>query len=234
MDTQPGNRATPDSLRRKRDIPDSKHDESGKRRDTRTSDDIYQTDMAATETTDDTIHAAGTKLSSQSTITNFHDTDITSISSDTNTASDDQTKELNEAPPKPSLQTIPRGDSIYEHLAATEKRIVLGRRMVEAGKSDSTDDLDDYFNQAVALHPLSMTCRQFRDEFQDIHTEASEPQWTLLVNNLDLEQLRAFSDNIQVDEYIIVSNWTTTHRDPLQDYAIMCTSKTTQALHRTV
>lgn len=95
---------------------------------------------------------------------------------------------------------------IYEYLAATEDRIVLGRRMVEAVKSDSTEDLDDCFEQATALHPLSMTCHQFRDEFQEVHTEATEPLWILLVNNFDLEQLRIFSEYIAMDESIIASN----------------------------
>jgi hypothetical protein len=51
---------------------------------------------------------------------------------------------------------------------------------------------------------LSMTCRQFRDEFQKVHGAASEPYWILLVNNFDLKQLEHFSDFIQSKEYIKV------------------------------
>jgi hypothetical protein len=45
-------------------------------------------------------------------------------------------------------------------------------------------------------HPLSMTCKQMRAEFQDAHFTARNACWTLLINNFDLEQLHLFDDYI--------------------------------------
>lgn len=110
-----------------------------------------------------------------------------------------------ERPLKSTLQTLPRKlrDMIYDFVAATEERIVLGRRMVEAEKKNNK--YDECFKQAVTLHPLSMTCHQFRDEFQDVHFAAVGPRWILLVNNFDLEQLSAF-DMYIVQEHLAVSH----------------------------
>lgn len=58
------------------------------------------------------------------------------------------------------------------------------------------------FKGAIALHPLSMSCHQFLDEFQKVHVAASEPSWALIVNNLDLNQIKYFSDFIQSEQYI--------------------------------
>lgn len=215
MDTTFSNHTTPDSLKRKRDAlaedntPCSKRDGRDKRRDTEKSDDIDQTNMVTAEGTDEPTHAVGTDMSLNITTTMSDDNGIDSTPSNKITTSDDRTNKTNETPPKPTLQTIPRElrDSIYKLVAATEERIVLGRRMVEARKNDSTWSLDQCFDAAVALHPLSMTCRQFRDEFQDEHISAPKATWVLLVNNFDLEQLQIFNDYIQSEEYIKVTGY---------------------------
>lgn len=212
MTTKHDKHAVSDSLKRKRDAPveDSTPDlvylGSRRKSNIAKNDDLSSTIAATTNTTGEIIQA--TSLCSHLTTTNSGDTGIGSGSSDSNTVHGRQNNNPDDGPSKPTLQTLPPElrNLIYEFLAATEERIVLGRRMLEAEKSDSTDDLDDCFNQAVALHPLSMTCRQLRDEFQEVHVEASEPRWVLLVNNFDLEQLRVFSHYIQLDEYIIVSS----------------------------
>lgn len=82
---------------------------------------------------------------------------------------------------------------IYQHLAATEDCIVLGRRFVEVHIGDEELSLDQCFHTAVALHPLSMTCRQMRDECQDLHFSDPNPQWVLVINNFDIQQITIFN-----------------------------------------
>lgn len=81
---------------------------------------------------------------------------------------------------------------IYRYLADTEERIILGRRFVEVSEDEEDLSLDECFDEAVALHPLSMTCHQMRDEFQDLHFSYSYPKWVLVVNNFDIQQLALF------------------------------------------
>jgi hypothetical protein len=125
------------------------------------------------------------------------------------TAPEFETPAADNTSPAASLQGLPRElrDSIYGFVAATEEHIVQGRRMVEARRNNSTWTLDECFKQAIALYLLSMTCRQFRDEFQKVHAGASEPKWVLLVNNFDLEQIQIFSDYIQSRVFIEVVTW---------------------------
>lgn len=81
---------------------------------------------------------------------------------------------------------------IYQHLAATEEHFVSGRRFVDAHKADKKLSLDECFDEAVALHPLSMTCHQMPDEFQPIHhfsLSALDARWVLVVNNFNFQQL---------------------------------------------
>lgn len=102
---------------------------------------------------------------------------------------------------------------IYAFVAATEERIVLGRRMAKACHYKSrTQTLYESFKGAIALHPLSMTCHQFLDEFQGVHVAASEPSWALVVNNFDLDQIRCFSDFIQSEQYIKATKSTFYHK----------------------
>jgi hypothetical protein len=118
--------------------------------------------------------------------------------------------------PKPSLQTLPRElrDSIYDFVVATGECIVLGRRMVELHKENSDWTIDGYFDETVALHPLSMTCRQFRDEFTNEHLSGSEAPYVLLVNNFDLDQLHMFSEYIVGGYSIVVSTAYDDEYDP--------------------
>lgn len=90
---------------------------------------------------------------------------------------------------------------IYEHLAGTEERIVLGRRFVDAHKADKELSLDQCFDKAVALHPLSMTCRQMRDEFQNLHFSDPDPKWVLVVNDFNIQQLSLFYDYLDSEEF---------------------------------
>lgn len=85
---------------------------------------------------------------------------------------------------------------IYEHVADAEKeRFVLGRRFVEAHK-DGSLSLDERFDEAVAPHALSMTCRQMQEEFQLLyHFRASEDvRWVLVVNNFEIDQIERFAE----------------------------------------
>ena len=213
MDAILSNHTTPDSLKRKRDTlaENTKLDGRDKRRNTEKSDYIDQTNKAAAECTDEPTRAVGTNMSLNITTMSSDDASIDSILSNNITTSDDRTNKTNEAPPKPTLQTLPRElrDMIYEYVAATEERIVLGRRMIEERQKYSTLSLDLCFVAAVALHPLSMTCRQFLNEFQQVHFSAPNAPWILLVNNFELAQVQVFSDYIQEDlqEFILVTGY---------------------------
>lgn len=209
MDTKYSKRAISASLKRKRGTaaneatPALKHGDSRKKIDNTKNTNLNSANKAARDTTGETVQAIVTH--SYLIITTPGDTNIESISSETNTTCDDTNSILDKTASKPTLQTLPRElrNLIYDFVAATEERIVLGRCMVEAEKSDSTKDLDDCFGEAVALHPLSMTCRQFRDEFQAVHTAATGPPWILLVNNFDLEQLHMFGRYIMAKHAVV-------------------------------
>lgn len=210
MDNKHSNGVKPDSMKRKRAIlaedatPDPKRNSSCKKSNAAKTKILDSPNMATTELTGETAQV----IAHHSNLTTINSGDAGSgpISSDTNTASDDKTNNPDDIPSKPTLQTLPRElrDLIYDFVAATEERIVLGIRMLDTRRENSTWALDERFDEAVALHPLSMTCHQFRDEFQDLHHSAGEPTWVLLVNNFDLEQLQIFSDYIQSAEFIHV------------------------------
>jgi hypothetical protein len=113
-------------------------------------------------------------------------------------------------PPRASLQWLPRElrDQIYEHLAETDERIVLGWRFLQIWEDrDAALALDDCFDSAVALHPLSMTCKQMRAEFQNIHFTATKARWTLSVNNFDLDQIELFGYYINNEVFIEDIAW---------------------------
>jgi hypothetical protein len=207
MDSQSGNDVTPDSLKRKRysltedDTPDFEHDRSEKKRNTGTNDKVNRASMDTAGTTDGPVHSAGAHMDLPLTTANSQ-----GAGPKPSTVPANKTIETVAEVSKPTLQTLPRElrDMIYDYVAADEEHIVLGRRMVEARRANSTWTLDKCFNEAVALHPLSMTCRQFRDEFQGVHFSAPDPRWILVVNNFNLEQLQIFSDWIQSEEYVKV------------------------------
>jgi len=100
-------------------------------------------------------------------------------------------------PPQASLLGLPQElkDQIYGYLTEGEDRIILGWRFVEAYKRRYYPALshEECFTSAIALHPLSMTCKQMLHEFQPVHLRATKLRWTFLVNNFDLEQLMLLS-----------------------------------------
>ena len=113
-------------------------------------------------------------------------------------------------PPRASLQGLPRElrDQIYEQLAETEERIVLGWRFLQVWEhGDVSLSLDDCFDSAVALHPLSMTCKQMPADFQYIHFTATKARWTLSVNNFKLDQLELFGYYIDSGSFIEDITW---------------------------
>jgi hypothetical protein len=184
--------AMSESLKRKRDtlIGDNTRDLEShamwKKTNKVSGDDasLTETTTSTTDTSDGPIHANGVYTHASST-TAYSNTTKTNA----NTIPADKLMEAKDRLPKPSLQTLPRElrDSIYDFVVATGECIVLGRRMVELHKENSDWTIDGYFDETVALHPLSMTCRQFRDEFTKEHLSGSEAPYVLLVNNFDLD-----------------------------------------------
>jgi hypothetical protein len=170
------------------------------------------------------------KLKHSRTETNMHDYQLydsqqmndirssASLSGHSPTSTDDNDSTVtystqHSPPPGASLLGSPRElrDQIYGYLAETEERIVLGWRFVRAHRSrDTIKTLDECFDLAVALNPLSMTCKQMRAEFQNVHFTARNARWTLLVNNFDLEQLHLFYEYIVSGSFIMPRDWATT------------------------
>ena len=111
-------------------------------------------------------------------------------------------------PPQASLLGLPQElkDQIYGYLTEGEDRIILGWRFVEAYKRRYYPALshEECFTSAIALHPLSMTCKQMLNEFQPVHLRATKTRWTFLVNNFDLEQLMLLSGYVN-DELLAKS-----------------------------
>jgi hypothetical protein len=188
------------------DIPTSGlESEEPQKKKSKTANDISPLEMTAKDTTDDSNHTSGTLINSSSDA-NTDATATHSASPGPEAVPEVETAAANNTPPAASLQGLPRElrDLIYEFVADTEEIIVLGRRMVEVHRANSAWSLDRYSDGAIALHSLSMTCRQFRDEFRDIQVGGYKPSWVLLVNNFDLKQLQIFSDYIQSEEYLKV------------------------------
>lgn len=104
---------------------------------------------------------------------------------------------INSLPPQASLLGLPRElkDQIYGYLTESEGRIILAWRFVENYKRHYPAlSYEDCFNSAIALNPLSMTCKQMLNEFQPALLRATKTRWTLLVNNFNLEQLQLFGN----------------------------------------
>lgn len=111
-------------------------------------------------------------------------------------------------PPQASLLGLPQElkDQIFGYLTEDEERIILGWRFVEAWKRHYPKlSYHDCFTSAIALHSLSMTCKQMLNEFQPALLRATKTRWTFLVNNFDKEQLLFFSDHIN---YVLDPNET--------------------------
>lgn len=86
---------------------------------------------------------------------------------------------------------------IYDFVAADgpDKRIILGRKLVEASKDNKHDgDICEQAFSALVSHPLSMSCTQIRREYlsrlRAAHTSA-QLNYDFVINNFDPEQLKA-------------------------------------------
>lgn len=105
-------------------------------------------------------------------------------------------------PAEPTLQGVPAELRLkfYKLVAATpEKRIILSRKFAQAVKNQECDgSLCKQAFSAIVQHPLSMTCRQIREEFQsEAHDAFSRSQcqsYDFVVNNFDMEQVRLFRE----------------------------------------
>lgn len=78
---------------------------------------------------------------------------------------------------------------------------------METNAASVSLSLDDCFDSAVALHPLSMTCKQMHAEFQYIHFTATKARWTLSVNNFNLDQLELFGYYIDSEVFSEDITW---------------------------
>jgi hypothetical protein len=98
------------------------------------------------------------------------------------------------APSRTSLQGLPPElrNNIFKYVAATQDRYVLGRRFHQSLQFRQDRSLIEHLHSSVALHPLSVTCRQMQAEFSGLHLAASESRWVLVVNNFDVEQVEGF------------------------------------------
>lgn len=97
-------------------------------------------------------------------------------------------------PASPSLQGIPPElrNNIYDQLALTEPRNVSGRKLLELRRQYPGGDLWKQFKSAIAVHPLTMTCRQMRTEFSPVLATTAGQIYHLIIDNLDLTQLELF------------------------------------------
>lgn len=129
-------------------------------------------------------------------------------------------------PPQASLLGLPQElrDQIYGYLAESEERIILGWRLVEVYKRHYPAlSYDDCFTAAIALHPLSMTCKQMLMEFQPVLFGATKTRWTFSINNFDLEQFQFFNNYVNTglaikpsDEWLAVKAKDPTGRYDMQ------------------
>jgi hypothetical protein len=92
-------------------------------------------------------------------------------------------------------------NQIYGLVAAstTEKRTILGHKLAQAAKAfDHDGDVREQALAAAVQHPLSMTCRQIRAEFQsgfhDVYTRSQSQRVDLVINNFDIEQMKVFEE----------------------------------------
>lgn len=107
----------------------------------------------------------------------------------------------------PNLQGIPselRND-IYGLVASdiSRKPIILGRKVAQSARNfEYGGDLRAQALSAVVQHPLSMTCRQVRAEFQSGFNDdhARHQTYEFVVDNFDFEQLKLF-DELQYAKY---------------------------------
>jgi hypothetical protein len=143
----------------------------------------------------DTTHVEVTASTRDTQVNSSLIARLPTSSSDTAAATQSPTK--TSLPPQASLLGLPQElrDQIYGYLTEDESRIVLGWRFVELWKRHYPKlSHEDCFTSAIALHPLSMTCRQMLSGFQPALLRATETRWIFVVNNFDQKQLLFFDD----------------------------------------
>ena len=84
-------------------------------------------------------------------------------------------------------------NKIYKYLL-TEPRNVSGRKLVELREHSRGGDLWKQFQSAIAIHPLTATCRQMRTEFGSVLATTAGQIYHFNVNNLDPYQLTLFRE----------------------------------------
>lgn len=155
-------------------------------------------DSGSSDTTDDLV-TASTRNAQVSTNLNGH---RPTSSIDTATATPSLTN--SSLPPHASLLGLPQRlkDQIYGYLAEDENRIILGWRFLAAYKRHHPMlSHEECLDSAIALHPLSMSCKEMLNDFQPVFLRATKSRWTFSINNFDLLQLIFFSDHF----YSIIS-----------------------------
>lgn len=106
------------------------------------------------------------------------------------------------------LQALPPElrNRIYEHLAITDTRTVLGWKLPESHEiSEHNGNLRRQFQLATMQHPLGMICRQICTEISLFYNTDSALAYKLSVNNFDLQQLALFRQ--------IINKYCTTERN---------------------
>lgn len=119
--------------------------------------------------------------------------------SSSDTAATTPSRTNNSLPPQASLLGLPQElkDQIYGYLTEDENRIILGWRFVAAYKRHHPMlSYEECLNSAIALHPLSMTCKEMLNDFQPVFLRATKSRWTFSVNNFDLKQLHYFTEHV--------------------------------------
>jgi hypothetical protein len=82
---------------------------------------------------------------------------------------------------------------IFELIAATtEKRVILGRKLVQIINDEYDGTIHGQVPSAIVQHPLSRICRQIRAEF-DIFSHSKCQAYEFVVNNFDIQQMHLFS-----------------------------------------
>ncbi|KAM0703669.1 hypothetical protein Q7P35_009608 [Cladosporium inversicolor] len=103
-------------------------------------------------------------------------------------------------PASPTLQGIPPElrNKIYDHLALTTPRNVFGHKLLELRKfpRDRSFGLWKQSQLATAVHPLTMTCRQMRTEFNSVLATTVGQNYCLIVDNFDSDQFVLFCEFI--------------------------------------
>jgi hypothetical protein len=98
-------------------------------------------------------------------------------------------------PASATLQGIPPElrNKIYVHLL-TEPRNVSVRKFLKLREEGRGGFIWEQFQSAIAVHPLTLTCRQMRSEFSSVLTTTPGQTYCFIVDNLDPHQLALFRE----------------------------------------